>query len=459
MGIDLYSALVRSDRAVEVAIDYLRRRGVDWSAHPTAEDAQREYDRIWSVLGSRTIEELIEPPPMTDAGSLAMLDVLTRVGPAALFNDANFTALAICRAINLSLEHGHGEPSSVAYGWLGNIAGHQFGDYKAAFRVGQLGYELVERRGLKRFHPRPTRSSDAACFPSRSTFALDPISCAEPSRSPTKSAISIGRCTARTCSSRISLPREMRSPTCSATVRDRPSVCAVAPFGAIADINAGNLQFIRTLRGLTHTFGRFDDGLFDEREFERHLSSDPELAVAACWYFIRKLQARFLAGDPATAIEAAAKAQAHPLDDANDCHRGPRFFLRTVSRRFLRCASREERGQHLLAMTSYRRQLEIWAENCPENFENRSALVGAEIARIENRDLDAMRLYEKAIHSSRTNGFVNNEALAYERASDFYRARGFDKIADTYLRKAQACYASWGADGKSKATRPPVPRP
>ena len=55
---------------------------------------------------------------------------------------------------------------------------------------------------------------------------------------------------------------------------------------------------------------------------------------------------------------------------------------------------------------------------------------------------------EQAIRSSRTSGFVHNEALAYERASDFYRARGFEQIADTYLRNARACYASWGADGK-----------
>jgi PAS domain S-box-containing protein len=104
--------------------------------------------------------------------------------------------------------------------------------------------------------------------------------------------------------------------------------------------------------------------------------------------------------------------------------------------------------QHLEAMVAHHRQLEMWARHCPENFANRAALVGAEIARIESRDLDAMRLYERAIHSSRTNGFLNNEALAYECASNFYHARGFDQFADTYLRKARACYASWGADGK-----------
>ena len=102
---------------------------------------------------------------------------------------------------------------------------------------------------------------------------------------------------------------------------------------------------------------------------------------------------------------------------------------------------------------------EVWAENCPENFENRAALVGAEIARIENRDLDAMRLYEKAIHSSRTNGFVNNEALAYERASDFYRARGFDQIRRHLPAQCPRLLRIMGRGWKSEATRPLVSRP
>jgi GAF domain-containing protein len=94
------------------------------------------------------------------------------------------------------------------------------------------------------------------------------------------------------------------------------------------------------------------------------------------------------------------------------------------------------------------KQLQVWAENCPENFENRAALVGAEIARIEGRVLDAEQLYEQAIHSAQVNGFVHNEALADELAARFYAARGFEDIAHLYLRKARYGYLRWGADGK-----------
>ena len=122
-------------------------------------------------------------------------------------------------------------------------------------------------------------------------------------------------------------------------------------------------------------------------------------------------------------------------------------------------ASPDQRQQHFEALAAHHRQLEVWAENCPENFENRAALVGAEIARIEGRDLDAMRLYEQAIRSAHENGFVHDEGVANEVAARFYVARGFEKIAYAYLREARYCYLRWGADWQGAATRPVVSAP
>ena len=104
--------------------------------------------------------------------------------------------------------------------------------------------------------------------------------------------------------------------------------------------------------------------------------------------------------------------------------------------------------QHLDALMAHHKQLEIWAEHCPENFENRVALAAAEIARIEGRVVEAEGLYEKAIRSAHTNGFIHNEAVAYEVAARFYAARGFQTFADAYLHEARYRYQRWGADGK-----------
>ncbi len=77
LHIDLYLTLAQSSRAIAVALDYLRHLGIEWSPHPTDEDVRREYDRIWSQLGSGSIEDMLELPLMTDPASLATIDVLT----------------------------------------------------------------------------------------------------------------------------------------------------------------------------------------------------------------------------------------------------------------------------------------------------------------------------------------------------------------------------------------------
>src|SRR6202035_1156923 len=206
---------------------------------------------------------------------------------------------------------------------------------------------------------------------------------------------------------------------------------------------------IRTLRGLTPTFGSFDDEQFDENRIERRFSENPGMEFVEFWYWIRKLQARFFAGGYASAIEASSRAQRLLWASVSYFETAEYHFYGALSRA-ASCdtATAGERQQHLDAVAAHHKQLQLWAANCPENFENRAALVGAEIARIEGRDRDAMGLYEQAIGSARTNGFVHNEALAHELAARFYAARGFETIAHAYMRNAWHCYLRWGATGK-----------
>src|SRR6185369_12268630 len=58
--------------------------------------------------------------------------------------------------------------------------------------------------------------------------------------------------------------------------------------------------------------------------------------------------------------------------------------------------------------------------------------------------------YERAIRSAHEHGFVHSEAIAYEAAARFHRARGEALIADAYVREAHARYVRWGAEGKAR---------
>src|SRR5262249_11583938 len=227
----------------------------------------------------------------------------------------------------------------------------------------------------------------------------------------------------------------------------------VRQFGFFLDRISALLALVRMLRGSTRKFGSLDDGRFTERSFEERATSQPARAILECFYWIRKLQARFFAGDYASAIEAADKVGTWYA-------RSPYlslFLLEKEEYNFYAALARtawcEPMGPdpyaiHRQALRVHERQLRAWAAICPQNFEDRAALVGAEIARVEGRPLAAMDLYERAIMSARANGFVHNEALAYELAARFYAGRGFNEVAHLYLGNARRGYLRWGADGK-----------
>jgi PAS domain S-box-containing protein len=447
---DLYTTLDQSSRAIAVGLDYLRHLGIDWSPHPTDEEARREYERIWSQLGSRTIESLIDLPLMSDPASLATLDVLTKIGPPALQTDANLVALVACRAVNLSLECGNCDASCSAYVWLSMVAGPRFGDYRTAvYRFGQLGYDLVEGRGLTRFQARTYMDFGNVVLPwTRHVRAGRDLV-----RRAFEAANKMGDLTyAAYCGNQLNTNLLAAGDPLAEAEREAERGLAFAQkarFGFVVDCIATQLGLIRTLRGLTPTFGSFDDEQFDEARIERRFSENPDLAFVECWYWIRKLQARFFAGDYASAIEASSRAQRLLWTPPSTFETAEYHFYAALSQAAsCESAATGQRRQHVEDLVAHHRQLEIWAANCPENFENRTALVGAEIARLDGRDVDAMRLYEQAIRSARASGFVHNEALANELAARFYAARGFEKIARVYLQDARYGYLRWGADGK-----------
>jgi PAS domain S-box-containing protein len=446
---DVHTTLGQSSRAVAVGLDYLRHLGIEWLPHPTDEEVRREYDRIWSQLGGRAIEELIELPLMSDPASLATLDVLIKLWPPASFTNVNLFFLTLCKAVNLSLERGNSDGSCAVYERFGTVAGGLFGDYQAAFRFGRLGCDLVEQRRLRGFQARVYDQFGTHVLPwtRHVTAGRDFL------RRAFEDASKIGDLT-YAAYSRMHLNTNMLvagDPLVEVQGEAEHGLAYAQKmqFGLVIDVIATQLALVRTLRRLTRKFGCLDDEQFDELQIERRFASNPDLAYAECWYWIRKLQSRFLSGDCAAAVDTSLQAQRLLWTSLSTLEMVEYHFYSALSR--AACCDSDSvdlRQQHLEALAAHRQQIEVWAEHCPENFENRAALVGAEIARVEGRAVDAMRLYQRAIRSARTNGFVQNEALAFELAARFYAAEGFEEIAHLYMRSSRHCYLRWGADGK-----------
>jgi PAS domain S-box-containing protein len=459
LRVELYTSLNQIDRAVAVFLDYLRKMGVEWSPHPTQDEARREYEEVWSRLGGRTVESLIDLPLMSNPTSLATLDILTKAIAPAMFTDANLLSLIICRMVNLSIEQGNSDGSCVAYVFFSMVAGASFGNYEDGFQFGRVGYDLVQQPGLKRFQARIFMSFAQVVLPwtkpIRASLELlhRAFEIANEKGDLTYAAYSRQTLNESLLAAGDPLEDVQRQAEIGL------EFAVKARFGIVIDIIRPQIELIRTLRGLTAKFGTFDGEQFEEHGFELHLGSDSRLAIAESRYWIRKLQARFFAGDYLAAVEASQRARRllwiSPLMiQAAEYH----FYSALSIAASYGTSDLVRDQQQLEALTAHHKQLEVWARHCPENFENRAALVGAEIARIEGRNFDTMRLYEQAIRSARENGFVQNEGLAYEVAAQFYGARGFDTFADAYLRNARECYFRWGAHGKVRQLEAQYPQ-
>ena len=385
-------------------------------------------------------------PFLADSTCIATLEVLTRMFSPAARLDANLRSLVACRAVSLSLEYGNGDASCVHYAWLGRVVAGSFGDYQAAYRFGRLACNLVDRRGLTRFQAEVYYVVASNAMPwgqhvkdSRELMARA-LDAASRTGNLIYEAYSLVGLNANMLVAGDSLA-ETRIAIEASLHKVRKM-----KFRYVSDLATMQLDYVRTLQGHTRAFASFDDE--HSEDGSAAFAGNPELAALETLYWIRVLQARFLAGDHAAASNARSKAErklwTHPTEVA-----AAEFQFYGALSLAACCPSAVTNEPGLLErIHAHHSQLRAWERECPANFEHRSALVGAEIARIEGRETEAMRLYEHAICAAEANGFVHHKAIACELVGYFYGARGFEKIALLYLRDARYCYLLWGADAK-----------
>ena len=292
LQLDVYTFLNQSSRAVDACLDYLRRVGIGWTATPTDDEVRAEYERIWSTLGDRTIEELIDLPLMNDPTSLATAEVLSKLFSTAAFTAPNLASLTICKAISLSLDRGISDASCLSYVLLGKIAGPRFNDYQAGWRFGQIGYQFVERRGLKRFE-----ASTYLCF---SIYVVGWMrhmrSACDLVRRAFDAADRIGDLTYGAYTRNILTTDMLFVGEALADVQREVGhgmeYARKARFPFVVELLTTHRALVRTLRGSTPKFGSFDDAEFDERRAEERFDAesrarhhrvsllDPEIAGA-----------------------------------------------------------------------------------------------------------------------------------------------------------------------------------
>jgi PAS domain S-box-containing protein len=454
----LHTVKSESAQAVATALTCLRLFGIDMPAHPTWEQVEAEYETVWQTLNGRPIESLIDLPLMTDPELKAAMQVLSVLTPPAYFTDFRLYCLQVCRMVTVSIQHGTSGPSAHAYGFLGIVLGLVFHRYRDAHRFAKLACDLVEKHGFIAYQAKAYVSMGiAALWTQPITTAIDFNQVAF--RTATETGDLTSACYGMFRSVSILLLRN--DPLDGVWRESEKSLDFVrkAGFRDMADAIVSEQRFIATMQGRTATFSTFSDAQFDEAAFEAQLTGD-RMRLVICWYWIVKLKTRFLSGDHAEALAAADKAKELLWSSAAQIQLLDYYYYTalTVSALYEKASANDQRRWRDL-LTAHREQLHEWADNYPPTFGDKYALVLAEIARLEGRDTDAMRLYEQAIQLAREHGFVQNEGVAHELAAGFYLARGSTTAARAHVEDARSCFARWGALGKVQQLDQRYPRP
>lgn len=451
--------IVKSEnlQAIDSALTCLRLFGIDIPAHPSWDQVQAEYETLWRSLEARPIEDLIDLPLMEDPELQAVTRLLCVLSNSAYVTDRNLFCFELCRTLNLSMRHGVNGASAHACGYLGFSLGPTFQRYPEGFRLAKLGCDLVEKHGFAAYRAKVQDATGIAAFWTHPlATAVDFV------RACLRTSIETGDLTyACYGMAHIVMLLLLRNDPLDSVWRESEialDFLQKSKFRDMEDILVPQQRFIAAMQGRTATLSTFNDEHFEEMAFEAQLTSD-RMPTMVCWYWIMKAKARFLSGAYAEALIAADNATAliwsstahFPLLDYH-------YYTALTMAALYENASADERTRWRDSLAKHQEQLREWADSSPSTFADKHALVLAEIARLDGRDADAMRLYEQAIRSARDHGFVQNEGLAHEIAARFYAARGFETIAHTYLRNARYCYLRWGATGKVRQLDQLYPR-
>jgi PAS domain S-box-containing protein len=443
--------------AVTTALTCLRGFGIDMPVHPSDEQVQAEYEAVWHALDGRSIEGLIDLPLTTDPELQAATQVFSAFVPPANFVDNRLYRLQVCRLVRISLLHGTSHAAAEAYGSLGMLLGPVFHRYSEAYRFAKLACDLSERYGFI--------GSKARVYTSLGVIAgwTQPIAT---TNAFLRKTILAGLETGAPIYASFALLTSvtnllLRNDRLDAVWRETEVALDFtrrAKFADFVDIIVAQQRFIATMQGRTTSLSTFSDAQFDEATFEAQFAGRANLMVPGT-YWILKLKARFLSGDYDEALAAACKAKPSLGASSTQTQILDYFVYAALTVAALyQTASAEDQKAWRELLEAHREQLREWAENYPPTFADKHVLVLAEIARIEKRDADALRLYEETIHLTRKSGFVQNEGLAHELAALHCLAQGLETAGYAHLGNARNCYENWGAHGKVKQLDERYPR-
>ncbi|MEG4444212.1 AAA family ATPase [Microcoleus sp. AT9_B5] len=432
-----YQAQSRMLKAVETGLEVLEMLGVNILDNETI-----------AVPKLPQLEELENLPVMTDPYQLAAMEIMTALYPPAYIAKPEIVSSLVLTMVNLCIDRGHSALAAFPYTLYGTILCGTEGDIEAGYYAGLIALKLLEQ-----FNASQQKAKVYVMF---------------------NAAIKIWKeSTKNTLDSFIEGMKfgvengdiEWAVYNCKHYITNLFLVGE--PLEYVKDKQTIYMDFLRKNKhefaiGYAKIWQVIASSLRSQTAEQVGLVSGrlDEPAVMSCWQkennrmslfaaYVAKLMLLYLFKDYAAAV-ASGKLAAEYADGAIGLITvGVHNFYYSLAL-LAHYPDSDDREAYLAIVNSNQQIMKKWAYHAPMNYQHKYELVEAEKARVISDKLAAMDYYDLAIKGAAANGYIHEEALAYELAGEFYQSLDKDISARSYVKKAYYAYIRWGSTAKVK---------
>ncbi len=437
-------------QAITTCCEALAKLGVSMPKGDLEVALREELVRYSEALDGRDPSLLLNAPEVTSQEVAIALRLLANILPLCYIADPPLRLVATAKIVNLSLTHGHTPDSATGYAFFGLLQSSALHNYPEAYRFGQLAMALSDKYSDA---SQMCRTTHMFCTSinhwSRHLRDFDAIN-----RRGFQAGLQSGelqfagyhRYNRALCLFHLGTNLKELVPELEDLIRFGRKTHNQHATDPVLAVMRATLD----LAGDTPEPGSFLFEHIHDSEFLEDLVARAAMPTIAHYHII-KSQVLYLYGRIEEAQICSEKAAAAlSFISGHVATANHEFYAALIAVAVLEATSQ---GNSLKLMEQIKRrqqQLQQWADGCPDNFLHKSLLISAEISRLEGEGWRAAELYDRAIEESGRSGYLQEEALARERAGLFWLGQNRRKIASVYFSEAHHGYQLWGSPRKAR---------
>jgi predicted ATPase/signal transduction histidine kinase len=443
--------------ACESSQQSLLELGIELPLRPSAAQVRQAYEEIDSVVRERSLKVLLELPDVTNARMAMAIRLITSTSMAAFLTDQHLAALRDAHVVLLSLRYGNSDDAVMGYALYGFMLGAYLHRYRDGAAHTEMAYRLMERRGADHHRGKVIHTQGLVALwvkPLSDGIALH--------RRAIPPLLEVGDMIFACLALRFIVAYHFLRGDHLQMVEQEADRCRQFAeekhFPVVTALNEATRRLVLSLRGIagspdavtTDRLGT-DQPTRTEAPKTELLDGTDRIPFVIVAEHLAEMTRSCIMGDHADAVGWLRQAEplmwAIPglLPSYDFYYYGSISLAADYSQQ-----SPKEQTETLRRLKLNLEQLRIWADSNPQTFLHSHMLVSAEIARLESQSLLALQLYESAIAASVDGKFIQDEALANERAADCQRALGLERGACAQRRTAWNAYRRWGAEAKAR---------